>query len=371
MKINYLIFILLSTLILYTSCTSKSKRRQEIADNNNNVVNPRVKKDKTGPIINIFSPKTNSRGLVVVKITENIIVSGQATDKSGVKEISINNISVNFNGNGNFNKSIQYPRNRRIKITAIDNKNNTSTILINLTAKDSPVNVKNQQKFALVIGNEEYSNATNLRNPVNDANAISSTLKQLGFKVYKYTNLTQTELIRKIDNFGDRLTENSVSLFYYAGHGLQVGRINYLVPTNSHPKSEQDIEYQCVKAGRILAKMKNAKTAVNILILDACRDNPFERSWNRGSKTQGLATMTAPAGTIISFSADANQTAGDGIGNHGLFTEELLKNMVIPNLEIEEVFKRTRISVMRKSGNKQEPAEYNKMTGDFYFSISR
>jgi hypothetical protein len=376
MKIPHFPLVLVLLSLFFISCTSKSERRKEIkekkSDNHTVVIKHKIKKkkDKEAPIITIFTPKTNSRGLSVVKnISKNITVSGNVKDKSGIKDLLINKKQVSFDRKGDFNTVVSLLSNEKIEIEATDKKNNTAYRTIIITKKQTPVYDENQQKFALVIGNSDYDELTDLRNTVNDANAMASSLKKLGFKVFKYTNLNQSELIKKIDSFGDKLTANSVSLFYYAGHGLQVNGINYLLPKNAAPKSEEDIEYQCVKAGRILAKMENAACKVNILILDACRNNPFKKSWSRDSKTQGLAAMNAPAGTIISFSADANQTAADGNGQNGLFTEELLKNMQIPNLKIEEVFKKTRIAVMAKSGNKQEPAEYNKMTGDFYFKV--
>ncbi|TAF30234.1 MAG: caspase family protein, partial [Cytophagales bacterium] len=171
------------------------------------------------------------------------------------------------------------------------------------------------------------------------------------------------------EEYGQKLKDGKydVALFFYAGHGLQVKGNNYLVPVDGTVNQEQDVEYECVDAGRVLAKMEGAGSRINIIIMDACRDNPFERSWSRSSKGNGLATMDAPVGSIVCYSTSPGKTASDGGGNNGLYTEELLKHLNTPGLALEEVFKRVRIGVISKSNREQTPWETSSLTGDFFF----
>lgn len=364
---KFIIFCLFIAFLANINCTSKSKRKKEIQ--NDNIDNPSRITDNEGPTIILLSPKINTRGLIIVEVEKEITVSGKVTDRSGIQEIKLNNNSIDFNSKGEFSARIIFPENFQLVITATDKKSNRSERIYQLPNKNTPQPIENQEKYALVIGNADYTSAVPLNNPINDAQAIARTMENLGFIVFKYENLNQTETKRYIDNFGKQLTEHGVSLFYYAGHGLQINGINYLVPIDANPQSEQEVEYQCVEVGRVLAKMESSNTDVNILILDACRDNPFKNNWQRSTNVQGLAAMEAPVGTIIAFAADANQIALDGSNNHGLFTEELLKNIIIPNITVTDVLIKTRVAVLEKSGNKQKPADYSTLTGSFYFKI--
>jgi len=158
------------------------------------------------------------------------------------------------------------------------------------------------KRLALVIGNCEYQYAVPLSNPVNDADAIAETLKLLGFYVMKLNNSSQKEMKKAIDSFGEKLKNYDVSLFFFAGHGLQVDGYNYLIPVDANVKSEGDAEYNCVNTGRILAKMETSDANTNIVILDACRNNPFEKGWSRSLSNKGLAFMEAPTGSLIAYS---------------------------------------------------------------------
>ncbi|MDD5713060.1 MAG: caspase family protein, partial [Smithellaceae bacterium] len=196
-----------------------------------------------------------------------------------------------------------------------------------------------EHRIALVIGNSAYRMGA-LRNPVNDARAVAATLRDLGFSVEERTDLSYQEMGRAIVRFGQAIRRNSVALFYYAGHGLQVQGSNYLVPVDAQIHDEGEVQFAAVNAGLILAKMEEAKNPVNIVILDACRDNPYARSWKRSSGGRGLAKMDAPVGSIIAYAAGPGETADDGRGNNGLYTESLVRQMKTPGLKIEDVFKR-------------------------------
>lgn len=225
-----------------------------------------------------------------------------------------------------------------------------------------------ERRLALLIGNSVYTHGGSLDNPVNDVRAIKRALEGLGFTVLKYENCTQKTMKRAMDKFGGKLKGKDVGLFFYAGHGVQVKGHNYLIPTDAKLDNENDAEYDCVKAGRILAKMESAGTRTNIVILDACRDNPFERSWRRGTEGTGLAFMNAPSGSLIAYSTAPGKTALDGRGKNSPYTSALLKHIDTPNITVLQMFQRVRSTVKNKSGGEQTPWESTSLMGDFYFT---
>jgi hypothetical protein len=226
-----------------------------------------------------------------------------------------------------------------------------------------------EKRLALVIGNGDYLTGP-LPNPVNDARSMARALRNVGFDVMLRENVSnQTELKRVIREFGQKLKDYDVGMFYYAGHGIQKDGYNFLVPVNAQINSEEEVEYECVDAGFVVALMDAADSRVNIIVLDACRNNPFARTFR--STRQGLVSMNAPAGTIIAYATSPGKTALDGSGVNGLYTQELLYQIQRPGLKIEDVFKNVRIEVMRKSDNKQVPWESSSLTGDFYFKPTR
>lgn len=221
-------------------------------------------------------------------------------------------------------------------------------------------------RTALVIGNSGYADAP-LKNPVNDAGDMAAALKELGFEVLSHTNLNQNSMKRAIRDFGTKLrTKGGVGLFYYAGHGVQVRGVNYLIPVGAAVSTEEEIEYESVQAGLVLAQMEGAKNDLNIVILDACRNNPFARSYRSADK--GLAQINAPSGTLIAYSTAPGSVASDGTGRNGLYTQELLKQMRITGLSIEDAFKNVRVAVRSATSEKQTPWESSSLTGAFYFS---
>ncbi len=222
----------------------------------------------------------------------------------------------------------------------------------------------NQSRVALVIGNARYVGAP-LRNPENDAWAVSRALKQTGFQVLTYTNLNQKETKKAIRAFGEKLSSGGVALFYYSGHGVQIKGSNYLIPVFADINKESDVELEAVDVNYVLNEMDAAKSRVNIVILDACRDNPLPRASRSASR--GLAQMNAPSGTIIAFATSPGSVASDGLGQNGLYTQELIKNITIPSLPIETVFKRTLSGVKQRSNGNQVPWTSYSIEGDFYF----
>ncbi len=222
-----------------------------------------------------------------------------------------------------------------------------------------------EKRLALIIGNSAYK-ASPLRNPVNDARAIGTALSETGFKVTVVEDATQTAMRRAIRAFGDELAANGgVGVFYFAGHGMQVKGRNFLIPVNADIEREDEVEDGAVDANFVLSKMDSAKNALNIVILDACRNNPFARSFR--SAAQGLAQMDAPSGTLVAFATAPGSVAADGDGANGLYTKHLLANIAKPGLPIEQLFKEVRIGVTQETGDRQVPWESSSLKGNFFF----
>ncbi len=222
-------------------------------------------------------------------------------------------------------------------------------------------------RIALVIGNGDYEN-TPLANPVNDARLIAQTLRQLDFQVLEHLNVNQKNMKRAIQLFGDRLElagSEAVGLFYYAGHGVAVNGRNYLIPTDSAIDRESDVDIEAVATDTVLAQMEYTKNALNFVILDACRNNPYTRSFR--SATRGLARMDAPRGTLISYATAPGDVALDGDGEHSPYSRALAKAMLKPGMLVEQMFKRVRQLVVAETENRQTPWESSSLTGDFYF----
>ncbi|MCK4345528.1 MAG: caspase family protein [Bacteroidales bacterium] len=222
-----------------------------------------------------------------------------------------------------------------------------------------------ERRLALVIGNGNYPKGI-LSNPRNDARSMEKALKAIGFEVKRYENLKQKEMARAIDDFGNRLKNYDIGLFLYAGHGVQSKGFNYLIPVDAVLKTESDVEYNCVRADRVLGKMEDAKNSINIVILDACRDNPFELSWTRAAKGRGLATITAPVGSVVAFATSPGSTASDGSGENGLFTSGLLTYLSEPGITAIQMFQKVTAYVYRKSNGQQLPWVSTSLTGDFF-----
>lgn len=229
-------------------------------------------------------------------------------------------------------------------------------------------NAQTQKRIALVIGNGDYAIARKLVNPKNDADDMTKTLRDVGFEVISGTNLNLKQMTDKVREFGDRLkASGGVGLFYYAGHGVQVNNRNYLIPVEADISREDEIDFAALNFDQVLRKMATANNGLNIVILDACRNNPFARSWSRGEEEGGLAQISAPTGTFIAYATSPDKTADDGAGRNGLYTAELLKYIKKPSLTIEETFKEVRKAVKQASGDKQIPWDSSSLSGDFYF----
>ncbi len=228
--------------------------------------------------------------------------------------------------------------------------------------------VQGESRLALLIGNANYKSSP-LKNPVNDVRLMEAALTDAGFTIIKAENASRREMQRIVRDFGERLKQSGgVGLFYFAGHGVQVKGANYLVPVDADIRAEDEVAFDSIDAQSVLEKMETAKNRINLLILDACRDNPFAKGSRSG--TAGLATMSAPSGSLVAYSTSPGSVASDGTGNNGLYTQHLAAVMRMPDMPIEEVFKRVRANVRKDSANQQTPWENTALEGNFYFKKS-
>ena len=232
---------------------------------------------------------------------------------------------------------------------------------------------KDEKRYALVIGNSNYSKDIGiLKNPVNDATDVATELRKSDFEVQLITNCTYVQLREAMRKFHEKLTngplDKTVGLFYYAGHGVQFQDENYLVPIDADVKFEDDITRMCFPVQRmVLANMERSNSRMNIVILDACRNNPFPATTR--SVSSGLGEMKRARGSFIAYATSPGSVASDGSGRNGLYTQELLKALRKPNLTIEQVFKEVRMNVLRLSGDKQYTWDSSNIIGEFYFKL--
>ena len=230
-----------------------------------------------------------------------------------------------------------------------------------------------EKRLALIIGNSQYSSGE-LKNAVNDANKVSAKLKTLGFDVILKTNATNQMMGEAINEFTNKASSYDVALFYYAGHGIQSEGSNYLIPINDNMiEKESDIEYNSQNVNRILRRLEDSGCKLKILILDACRNNPFERSWHRSVASKGLAFLTAPDGTLIAYATSPGSVADDG-GNaqNSPYTTAFLQTLDNANLSILEFFNEVGGLVRRNTNNKQTPwVSTSPIEGNFKFNQAK
>jgi hypothetical protein len=227
-----------------------------------------------------------------------------------------------------------------------------------------------ETRIALVIGNAAYSGSLSpLENPVNDAELIADALKSVGFDVISLHDASQKEMKRAIAEFGAAIAaggKDVTGLFYYAGHGLQVGGTNYLVPVNAEIAREGDVDLESVAAGSILKQMELAGATTSIVILDACRNNPLARGFRSASR--GLARMDAPNGSFLAYSTAPGDVAADGEGRNSPFARALASEMKKPDQAIEITFRNVRIQVMNETSQQQVPWDSSSMVMPFFFA---
>src|SRR5208337_4759909 len=243
------------------------------------------------------------------------------------------------------------------------------------TADDRGIRRKDQasapagDRVALVIGNAAYKNVTPLENTINDAAIMADALKSLGFELVggkAQINLDKGGLDNVIRKFGEAMRGKKVAFLYYSGHGVQVDGRNYLIPTSANVVAKTDAKYELVNVDNVLDDMNASGTKVNIIVLDACRINPFGEKGLRGI-VSGLAGMDAPSGTLIAYATAPGKTASDGAGKNSPYTESLARVITEPGLDIEDVFREVGKDVQTVTGGVQVPWKMDSLTEKFYF----
>ncbi|MGQ0677249.1 MAG: LIC10280 family protein, partial [Rhodospirillales bacterium] len=224
-----------------------------------------------------------------------------------------------------------------------------------------------ERRVALVIGNAAYPEQP-LKNAAADARLMADALKRLGFEVVARENATRAAMGAAVGEFARKLSPGVVALIYYAGHGIQSRGRNYLIPVDATLGFESDLRFQAVDAGALIEELEQAQARVSLVVLDACRNNPFEKRM-RGA-ARGLAAVDAARGGLIAYATAPGSVAADGEGENGPYTEELVKALAIPNLKAEEVFKRVTAAVEERTGGRQTPWISSSLRGDFIFNMT-
>lgn len=244
-----------------------------------------------------------------------------------------------------------------------------SNIVLNAEYSSDSHSLHEEKKFALVLGNGAYDDIP-LQNPVHDAEAISRALRAIGFRVIMKTNATRRTMEEAMNEFFTEIQDGDIALFYYSGHGIQVKGENYLLPVGEHFQSETDIRYQAINLGYILGNMEESGNRTNILILDACRNNPFKsikKSLVFGDD-QGLSSIDAPGGTFIAYATAPGSVAVDGIGENSPYTAHLIKALSIRGIPIEQTFKHVLRAVEKETDGGQIPWISSSLREDVYLN---
>lgn len=223
---------------------------------------------------------------------------------------------------------------------------------------------------ALVIGNADYADAGKLKNPGNDATDISAKLTECGFTVATHLDCSHLEMDQALKDFKTALKDSDVGLFFFAGHGMQVDGSNYLAAVDTDVSGEIEAKHSSLALNQVIEVMEKADNASSIIILDACRNNPFERAWARSMSSRGLAPVYAPRGTMVAYATSPGQVASDGRGRNGAYTAALLEHLATPDCSVESMFKRVRNTLSTATGGKQISWEHTSLAGDFFFNLS-
>lgn len=316
--------------------------------------------DTAPPHIVILSPDPTTGNPRVLSSTATI--RGHVSDTSGVAKVTVNGRTAVVEANGDFTAQVQLGLGANyIAVTAMDVHRNVSQRGFTI---DRAVAAGTEHRRALVIGNAAYPTAP-LRNPVNDAADVAAALRRLDFEVTVLRDATHQEIENAVEHFSRQLRRGGVGLLYYAGHGMQLNGENYLIPVDARLQTATDVKFEAVPVAWVLERMRDASNELNMVILDACRDNPFMRGWR--SSQRGLAVMQVARGTLISYATEPGGVALDGDERNGIYTKHLLRHIEEEKLSVEQLFKRVRRGVYKETAGKQIPWETSSLTGDFYF----
>lgn len=233
-----------------------------------------------------------------------------------------------------------------------------------------------ERRVALVIGNGKYDAVARLPNPIPDAEMVAASLRDLGFdRVTLADDLPREKLVEALRTFSADASNADWAVIYYAGHGIEMGGVNYLIPTDARLATDRDVQFEAVPLTQVMAAVEGARK-LHLVILDACRDNPFAAKMSRGlgatrSVGRGLARVEPEVGTLVAYAARDGQVAEDGDGAHSPFVTSLVRHMRTPGLEVARLFRRVTSDVLVATNRRQEPFTYGSLPDqDFYFSIN-
>lgn len=224
-------------------------------------------------------------------------------------------------------------------------------------------NVSTAQKYALVIGNSNYTSIKKLNNPGNDANGIKTELESLGWSVEYLTDANPEQTDKAVARLTANLSKskNSYGFIFYSGHAVQSNGVNYLIPADANYQSEVILRSRALSVQKLLEDLNDAENELNIIVLDACRDNPF--SWNKSGNRGLAAIQRQPANSVIAFTSSANSAVEEPEGKNGLYTAHLLNNLRTPEISVKELFDKTQKDVISASAGRQNPALYSQYNG--------
>jgi hypothetical protein len=229
--------------------------------------------------------------------------------------------------------------------------------------------VYRRRLYALVVGNAAYPDGHDLANPVNDATDISKKLTDFGFDVTTVTDATVVEMNAALKTFQQTANDGDVALFFFAGHGMQIEGDNYLLAVDTDLSDEVEAKHSSLALDKVIERLEKSGVATKLVVLDACRNNPWARKWTRSAAKRGLAPVFAPKGTMVAFATSPGETAADGKGRNGTYTAALLQHLDTADVPIESMLKRVRNTVAADTSGKQTTWEHTSLSGEFYFNL--
>ena len=244
-----------------------------------------------------------------------------------------------------------------------------ATLLI-LTGFSTQAQESNSKRIALVIGNSTYENVAELKNPINDSADIASSLTSLGFEVMLHTNLTQGSMLDTFRGFRRQADKAEIALVYFAGHGIEIDRQNYLLPVDAVLETDSDVNFEAVKLETMIFAASGAER-LSMIIVDACRNNPFAASMKRSNSSRaighGLSAVEPSRNTLVAYAAKEGTTAADGAGRNSPYASALIETLKQPGLEVGLMMRRVRDEVLKSTAGKQEPFVYGSLSADQIF----
>lgn len=319
------------------------------------------------PEIRITKPGMNRNYGEQIIRNSSVQIEGTVESSDRITRVLVNGEEVQLQ-NSAFTTNIELiPGKNKINISAINSRMAVIEKDIYITSEPTSHGahqLKTSRRKALIIGNAAYTSAAPLRNTTNDALSMDSVLQTLGFETTRVLDGTYESMKNAIYSFGDQIASTDIALFYYAGHGVEVDGTNYLIPVDATIQSPLDVKMKGIPLTGVLRTMEFANDeSLNMIILDACRNNPFPKGLR--SAGDGLAEIKPPSGTLIAYATDPGSVASDGTGKNGLYTGELIKQLSVSQ-RIEDIFMNTRNSVEHISGGSQRPWEEARLKGVFY-----